>query len=202
MSRVRAEINYRLGMWCVIKGRHVAALSATVWLNIPFRGFRAFTAKWSRTALFWSVTQRVVEFLMDVSGQHIGPIYKDLEAETAVRFLNIVLTCVCVCAFACACSSLNVIVVIKYREMKWTRHVVRVGAGEIGETRTLKVRNLKGRRHLEGTRCRCLNNSMKTYVMDKDNLRVLFYVKYAIYRPYIISFLHLFFKLMQYNGRL
>jgi hypothetical protein len=36
--------------------------------------------------------------------------------------------------------------VIKSREMKWTRHVVGVGAGEIGETRTIEGEKPKGKK--------------------------------------------------------
>jgi len=53
-------------------------------------------------------------------------------------FTNVcVCVCVCVCVnvYVCALSSLDVIVVIKSRMMRMTKHVVRLGTGEIGKAR-------------------------------------------------------------------
>jgi hypothetical protein len=54
LSCVRVEIGYRLGMWSVMKGTHVATNSANFWLNVPFWRFWASAANWIRTALLRS----------------------------------------------------------------------------------------------------------------------------------------------------
>jgi hypothetical protein len=42
-----------------------------------------------RTAIFWVITQGVVVIITDVSGQPIGPIFRDQETETLdIKFYN------------------------------------------------------------------------------------------------------------------
>jgi len=47
--------------------------------EIKFVWFQASVAKWTRTALFWAITQQVGQTLTDISGQPVGPTFKGQE---------------------------------------------------------------------------------------------------------------------------
>jgi hypothetical protein len=52
-------------------------LSSQALVTQSFASFQACAAKQRRTALFWVITQRVVVIAYDVSGQPIGPTFKN-----------------------------------------------------------------------------------------------------------------------------
>ena len=65
--------------------------------------------------------------------------------------------CVCVCVAGCVIRMYdNTVWVIKWRRMRWARHVARVGE-ERGVYRVL-VGQPEGKRPLEGPRRRCVDN--------------------------------------------
>jgi hypothetical protein len=92
-------------MWSAMKGGHVATNNADFWLNIPFWRFWASATNWTRTALFWVVTQRVVE----ITYRRFGTTYPShLQGSRSWNCSMISEYCTNVCACACACMRVNV----------------------------------------------------------------------------------------------
>jgi hypothetical protein len=147
-------------------------------INTPFRRFRASAAKWIRTALLWTITQRLVK----IPYGRFGTAYRYHLQRPRIwnrgmiseYCTNVWRVCVCewvsVCAlFTGRCTGDK----IEDDEMDKACGPSRHGR-ERKKHASFMVGNIKERRNLGGTWCRWWNNNAKMYVTDKNSLCLLY----------------------------